>query len=147
MKRFPYKFTILAKTLFTVGFILAGAVIAVNLLRFILTSDKTAYNYITLALTLTIAIFAIALEISVLAASYFSVDEKNLTLKWGFLKNTIPTSEITKLVRMEKSSKLIVYYGSEDNFYVVFIDGKYFDGFMQELIKANKTVTVEYTDG
>lgn len=144
MKKFPYKFTPLIKCFFAIGLLMALGVIAVNVIHFSKTETPGTYNYITLVSTLLVAVLTIVIGISVIFASYFMIDDENLTLRWGFLSQKIKIVSITKLVKLEKSDKLIVNFNG-NNFMVVFISSKYFSDFSATLVSKNKNIVVEYT--
>ena len=145
MKKFPYKFTTTIKVVFTLFFILAIGVIALNVVKFIKDEFRDTYSYVTLISCVSIAIFSIVIAISLIFASYFMIDDENLTLRWGILKNTIKISTITKLVKAETTNKLYVYYGDEE-FMVVFIDPDIFDDFCAFMLTKNKNIIIEHTE-
>lgn len=146
MKKYPYKFTPLIKVLFILGIVLAVAVIVVNAIKFAKTEVVDTYSYITLINTVVVSVFALVLLFSILFNSKFILDDTLLTLRWGFIKNQYKIVSITKLVKLDASNKLILYYDDE-NYIVVYIAPEIFDEFSKDLVEKNKNIVVEYTNG
>ncbi len=146
MKKFPYKFTTLLKCAFVIGILLAISVIVLNIFKFAKSEIIDTYSYITLFSTVVIALFTIALIVSIMLFSRFIIDDTTLTIRWGFIKHQFKIVSITKLVKLDTSNKIILYYDS-DNFMYLYIDSKFFDDFSKELVSKNKDIIVEYTNG
>ena len=145
MKKFPYKFTPLIKTLFCLFFILAIGVIGFNVYKFATAEFHDNYSYATLISCLAIGALTIVIVSSMLFNSYFGINDKFLVLRWGILCNKIELSSITKLQKHEQNDKLLVYYNISDQeeFMVVFIDKLIFDDFSNQLLLKCPEISVE----
>ena len=146
MKKFPYKFTTLLKCAFGIGILLAISVIVLNIFKFAKSEIIDTYSYITLFSTVIIALFTIALIVSIMLFSRFIIDDTTLTIRWGFIKHQFKIVSITKLVKLDASNKIILYYDS-DNFMYLYINSELFDDFSKELVSKNKDIVIEYTNG
>ncbi len=146
MKKFPYKFTTFLKCMFSLGILLAISVIVLNIFKFAKSEVVDSYSYITLICTVVVAIFTIVLILSIVFYSRFIIDDTTLTIRWGLIKHQFKIVSITKLVKLDASNKIILYYNS-DNFMYVYINSEIFDEFSKELVSKNKDIIIEYTNG
>lgn len=116
--KFKYKFKKYVYVIMIVAILLALAVVAMQLVRFI----KYGYdpsNLFSQIITVVLSLFIIILLFSVIFFSFYEVDEKNFTLRWGILKNEISIKEITKVIHSPEENKLTVFWGAQDNFMVI----------------------------
>lgn len=145
LHKFKYKFTKVIICLFAVCLVCAIFMVVFSILR---TGKPPfdSYKIFSIVSSLIIGAFALVFFISVIVNSYFGIDDKNLILNFGFLKNVIPLKDITRLVKMQESNKLIVYY-EQEKYYVVYISQSVFDDFTKCLVEKNKNVIVEFTNG
>ncbi len=142
MKKYSYKWTTLIKVMFCVVFIVATTVIVLNIFKFINTDFRNNYSYITLISSILVGLITLVLAISMLISSYFAITNDHLIFRLGLILNKIDIKTITRIVKNEKTNKLIVYY-NEIDLLVIFIDSVYFDEFTQSLLDANNNIQSE----
>ncbi len=142
--KFKYKYSKLMIAFLYAGLVLALACLIINVIRLINAEDRTSYNWASFISTILISIAFFVLALSMLINSYYKVDEKHLTLCWGFLKNQLEIKSISRMVLDSTNNKLFVYY-NEDNFFV--INAKTIDAtdLITEVRKFNKNVSFEFT--
>lgn len=140
--RFKYKFKNYLYYVMAAAIVLSLTVIGVNMYRLIAGGFDSSkiFGYIT---TFLISILIIVLIASILISSYYEIDEKYLTLKWGILKNQIPVHSITKTVHNPDSNKLTIVYGAEENFMVISVVGINPIDIVDALRKINKKIIFE----
>ena len=80
-----------------------------------------------------------------LISSYYSVENGNLVVKFGFLADRYAIKEIDNINKNVRTDVLIVNFKDESVLRIV-IDAKNFDDFSATIIKENKDVCYGETD-
>lgn len=119
----------------------------VRLIKIILAGgiDVNGYDYVSVALCLILPIICMAFIVALLVNSYYSVDEKNLTIRLGFLKDVYPVKDVANLIHNVKTDVLTISFKDESTLRVI-IDKTSFDDFSAALMKSNKNVVYGETD-
>lgn len=150
--KFKYKIT---RSVYVTILVAAVAVVSilcftfnlVRLIKIILAGgiDVNVYDYASVALCLILPIICIAFIVALLVNSYYSVDEKHLTIRLGFLKDVYPIKDVANLIRNVKTDVLTISFKDESTLRVI-IDKSSFDDFSAALMKSNKNVVYGETD-
>lgn len=150
--KFKYKIT---RSVYVTILVAAVAVVSilfftfnlVRLIKIILAGgiDVNVYDYASVTLCLILPIICIAFIIALLVNSYYSVDEKHLTIRLGFLKDVYPVKDVANLIRNVKTDVLTISFKDESTLRVI-IDKSSFDDFSAALMKSNKNVVYGETD-
>ena len=69
----------------------------------------------------------------------YVIDEKNLTLKIGLIKNKTPLEEIVAITLFKKSNKLVLYF-ADQKYTVIVIKPEDYDQFILELRSKNSKI-------
>lgn len=142
MKKYSYKFTKTMIVAFIAGILVAVACIALNAKRFydLLNSDTaSAYNYVSAGLAIVVGLAGIVILIALIFSSYYTVDDKYLTTKWGLIKSQIAIKQITRVTLYRASKKLVVSYNKEE-FTVICIEESMYDDFADFLKSKNSCI-------
>ena len=144
MKKFKYKYPVWIKIIIIVAIILAVASLVLNIYRLIKANGATTYDYMSFTIAVAISLAGGVLFTAMLVSSGYKVDDNELTLYWGFLKNKLPIKAMKKIVFEQTSEKLVIYY-NEDNFFV--LNGKTCEPLelVDELRKRNDKIIFELT--
>lgn len=122
MKKYKYVYSKTIIILFIVGILVAIASVVLNAYRFILKArgeyEITGYEWFTLGLTIALSILFIAIAVSCFISSYYKVENKNLILSWGFIKNKFDLLEVTKMNYYSNKNRLELIFTDESYFYV-----------------------------
>lgn len=138
MKKFKYSFSTFLKVLLIIatGFTLAGLVLnVINLVKHIDNSIQIIIYSVSILVTLLINFFAV----SILFFGEYVIDEKNLTLKIGLIKNKTPLEEIVAITLFKKSNKLVLYF-ADQKYTVIVIKPERYDQFILELRSKNSKI-------
>lgn len=122
MKKYKYVYSKTVTILFIVGILIAIASIILNAYRFILKMrgeyEITGYEWFTLGLTVALSILFIVIAVSCFISSSYKVENKNLVLNWGFIKNKLDLLEVTKMNYYPNKNRLELIFNDESYFYV-----------------------------
>lgn len=147
--KFKYKFSTAMKIIFAVMYALALGCFAWNLIRLFqaLSSqiELEIYNYISIILCLVLPIAISILITSIILCSYYKIDQKHLTVKFGILTDKYDMKDVDNVVKNVKLKILGVNFKDESALKIL-IDEKRFDDFCSELLKANKNVCYGESD-
>ncbi len=146
--KFKYKYKPHIYAVFIIVYVLAAACFVWNLIRLVNSLSSgialDVYDYISVCLCLLLPIAFAAFETAALVSSYYSVTDKNLTVKFGFLADKYQISDVDSLVKNVKTDRLTIVFKDESELNVV-IDKKDFDDFSAEILKLNKSASYEQT--
>ena len=141
--KFKYKFSTTMKVLFIVMYALAIGCFAWNLVRLFqsLSSqiELETYTYIAIMLCLALPIVVAIFITAIILSSYYKIDDKNLTVKLGFLVDKYDMAEIDNVVKNVKLKQLAINF-KDESMLKVLIEENLFDDFCSALLKANKNV-------
>lgn len=140
MKNYKFKFSKIITIVGIVGIILAIVCMVAGVLRFINLNNQniqiTLYQYISFALTIILPIAYMVIAISAYFNSYYFVTDKEVVLKWGVIANKFNLSDIKEVKLLTNDKKLELVF-SDDSYFLVATDPKWYDDFVDE-IKAKK---------
>ena len=146
---FKYKFSNTLKVLFACMYFLATACFTWNLIRLFnsLTSEIAldTYKYISIFLCLVLPVVISIFITAILRSSNYSIKDKNLIVKFGFMKDVYAIKEIDNIIKNVRTDTLIVNFKDESTLRII-IDKKDFDDFSASVIKENKNVCYGETD-
>ena len=145
MKKFKYKYPIWIKIVVIAAIILAVASLVLNVYRLIKANGAGTYDYMSFTIAVIISLAGGVLFTAMLVSSGYKVDDNDLTLYWGFLKNKLPIKAMKKIVFEQTQERLVIYY-NEDNFFV--LNGKTCEApldLVDELRKRNDKIIFEMT--
>lgn len=143
MKKFGYKFTTITIIVLIAGLCAAAVCLALNVKRFIdlcAAEIQVPKDYATTCLSAVIGLAGIVVIIPVLCSSAYEIDDKNLTVRTGFIKSKIKIKEITRVTLFRCTKKLVVYYGTATDYIAINIDEKDFDAFVDALKEKNSKI-------
>lgn len=145
IKKFRYRFSILSYVLFGLGIALALFMIAYNVYR--ISSEKVTGEYVgSLLLSMSIGVIFLAIAISVLTFSFYTVTKTEIKTRLGLFNSGIKLSDLTEIIQNKKTNKLSVFY-KDGEFSNVVISPKYFESFIKEIKTfAPHIILKEFTD-
>ena len=80
-----------------------------------------------------------------LISSYYSIENGNLVVKFGFLADSYPIKEVDNIIKNVRTNALFVNFKDDSTLRIV-IDKNNFDDFSATIIKENKDVCYGETD-
>ena len=109
------------------------------------SSPDTAspYNYITLVVIYLVSGAYLALTISMLLSSSYTVDDKYFTLNWGILKSRLEIKSMTRVILDDTRHTLTVFY-NDDNYFVVRSATIPFPELVQSLREVNDKIVFDF---
>ena len=123
--------------------LLCGASIGVSVWQIIRFGLNGFSEYLKYPLLILISVFCIAVVISILVKSVFSVDKQYFITQFGFLKSRFPIAQITAMVLDTDTQKLTVYFGEQ---YSIFnVNQAWQDGLIRALMDANPDIDYSFT--
>ena len=117
--------------------------IAASVLRIVQNGVNDFSDALKSPFLILICLFCIAVVVSILIRSQYTVDEEYLTTQFGFIKNKISVQELTSVELDTAAQKLTLYSG--ENFSVVSINKEWNDAFIKALLKANPNIEYTFT--
>lgn len=146
MKIFKYKFTRLTTAFIYIGIALCLTGAGINLYS-VITSDISAepypvYPIIRYVLLFLIPAVLLIVLISLLVSSYYCVNGNVLKTSFGIIKSKYNTADITSVVLDRTTGKLSLFF-KNNSFIVIVVKEEWYDGFINELCKAN--TDIEYS--
>ena len=147
--KFKYKFTTAIYVLFALMYLLGAVCLVWNIIRLIdgVNSSVVVDSYLIIrtvlciALPIVLSIFITAMIIS----SYYTVGDKKLTVKFGFIGDKYSIDDVTGIIKNVKTDVLSLIFKDESTLKIV-IDKGLFDDFSAELMKKNKNISYGETD-
>ena len=143
-KSFPLKFSKLILWLSVGIFALCGAGIVVTVFRIVRNGGLHGFtDFLKFPFLILVCVFCIALMVSLLVKSQYTVDETNLTTQFGFIKSKYALKDFTSIELDREEHKLVVYSG--ESFMVMKVCAEWQDEFASELMKKNPDIEFSYT--
>ena len=143
MKTFKYKYSKL-----TTGFIYAGLVLAVAAFGLNIYSVATenineaanpAFDIIRYILLFGVSVALFVILISLIASSYYSVDEKYFKTSFGVIKSKYKLEDIDSIILDRETNKLSLYLKNE-SFIVVAVKPDWYDEFITAILAGNPNI-------
>ncbi len=130
-RKFRYRFSILGCVLFGIGLALALFMIIYNIYR--ISSGKITSEYISSPLiSIIIGIVFIAVAVSVLSCSFYTVTKTEIKTRLGIFSSAIKLKDLTEIAEIKSSKKLAVFY-KDEQFSNIVISPKHFESFKKEI--------------
>ena len=105
MKKYKFSYSWPVLVLLFAGMVIAILSAVLYTLSFVRSfEDVSTYNYVTLAVIYVVSLGYLVLAVSMLVNSYYSVDDKFFTLRWGILKNQLEIKAMTRVILDVKKS-------------------------------------------
>ena len=123
--------------------LLCGLGIATSVIRILKNGVHGFSDALKSPFFILICRFCIAVVVSILIRSQYTVDDEFLTTQFGFIKNKISVQELTSIELDTTAQKLTLYSG--ENFSVVSINKEWNDAFIKALLKANPNIEYAFT--
>jgi hypothetical protein len=123
--------------------LLCGLGIATSVIRILKNGVHGFSDALKSPFLILICLFCIAVVVSILIRSQYTVDDEFLTTQFGFIKNKISVQELTSIELDTTAQKLTLYSG--ENFSVVSINKEWNDAFIKALLKANPNIEYAFT--
>ena len=123
--------------------LLCGLGIATSVIRILKNGVQGFSDALKSPFLILICLFCIAVVVSILIRSQYTVDDEFLTTQFGFIKNKISVQELTSIELDTTAQKLTLYSG--ENFSVVSINKEWNDAFIKALLKANPNIEYAFT--
>ena len=144
MKKFKFSYSLLVILLLAAGMLVSVVSIALNVSLLFSDSVPSAYNVVSIITVLLVCAAFLALAVSMLVNSYYSIDEKFFTLRWGLLSNKLEIATMTRVELDSEKKTLTVFYG-EENYFVIKSATIPFPDLITELRKINGKIVVEFS--
>ena len=144
MKKFKFSYSLPVILLLAAGMLVSVVSIALNVSRLFSDSVPSAYNVVSIITVLLVCVAFLALAVSMLVNSYYSIDEKFFTLRWGLLSNKLEIATMTRVELDSEKKTLTVFYG-EENYFVIKSATIPFPDLITELRKINGKIVVEFS--
>ena len=139
MKSFRFKYSQLVWVLLLLVFIILLAGVCWNVYTLIanwgVSTTKTVTNFITLALTLFLLVFAI----SIMAFGKYTIKDGHVVVHFGFFKTKTPVSEIVQFTHFKKSDKLVAYF-KDAKYSVIVISKDSYQDFVLAVRELNPSI-------
>lgn len=143
MKTFKYKFSKLIFWVIWAGIALCAVGFAVNLYFCITVGISSAadpvYPIIQYSAMFFVSVVLFVLLVSILKSSYYSVDEKNFTTSFGFIKSRYKIEDIDTIELDRVTNKLSVYFKNE-TYVVIVVKEEWYNDFVQAIIDVNPRI-------
>ena len=143
-KRFRVKFSV--KILILCALIVALSVGGIAVTVFRILNNHGIHGFLDVLkfpLLIAICLFCIALVISLLIKSEYTVEKDKFTTRFGFIKSKFPLDKITAIELDRDEHKLTVRYAEE--FSVLGVGAEWQENFASAIIKANPEIEYSYT--
>lgn len=138
MKKFKYQLPTLAIIVMILGIVVAVACLVWNAIRFInqinSNTDFTLYDYMTYIIIAIVVVGYTVIALGAIFNSYYFVDDKQVVLKWGILKNSIELSEIVEIRLLVSNNRLELVF-KDESYFVVATKREWYDEFINEIKK------------
>ena len=117
--------------------------IATSVLRIVKSGVNNFDDALKSPFLILICLFCVAIIVSVLIRSQYTIDGENLITQFGFIKSKLPLNTITSIELDTSEKKLTLYSG--ENFSVISINKEWNDAFIKALLKANPDIEYTFT--
>ena len=142
-KVFPLKLSKLIITLCFVCIALCLAGIGVTIFRIVRNGGiHGILDALKFPMLILVCLFCIALVVSILIRSQYTVDETNLTTAFGFIKSQYPIKDFTSMTVNSHTHKLTVYQGEE--FFVLTVKEAWENDLVQAILQSKPDIEVSY---
>lgn len=138
-KKFKFSYSPLVIVILIVGIVIAVAAFVMQLISLINNPYPSAYNIVTFISVTLVTAFYLSLAVSMFVASYYMIDDKYLTLRWGILKNQLEIKSMTEVDLNDDTHTLTIFY-NEDNFFVLKSATIPFADLVEGLMSVNKNI-------
>lgn len=142
MKKFRFKFSPLIWTLLFVVLLLSFAGLGFNIFNLVIYLPKGVGKTVIYSIMIVLILLLITIDLSIIFGGEFTIGDKFLTAKFGFIKSKIKLSDIYAVVLYKKDDKLVVY-AKDDKYLVIVIAKELYDEFLISLRKKNKSITYD----
>ncbi len=143
MKKFKYKFTKLTLSLIYAGIALCFAGLGINIFRIINDNIEEAaniiYPIIQYTLFFLIPVILLVLLISLLLASYYSIDENTLKTSFGIIKSKYDVKDIKSVILDRTTNKLSVGM-SNGTLFMIVVNEEWYQDFINALCRTNPLI-------
>lgn len=147
--KFKYKFSTTVFIIFILMYVLAVVCFVWNLIRLInsLSSNVVpdVYSVISTVMCLVLPIVLTVFVTAMILSSYYIIGEKTLRVKFGFISDKYPISDMKGIIKNVKTDELSIIFKDESALKVV-LDKTQFDDFSSELMKKDKNLNYGETD-
>lgn len=147
MKKQPLRFDIVFSK--TIIFLIIAVIVlcligtGISVWRIVKFGIKDFIDVIKYPFLIAVCIFAIVLVVSVWAKSKYEIDDKNLTLCYGFIRSKYAIKDITSITQDNDAKKLSVNFG--ESFMVITISKEWFEEFIRALLQINPDIDYSFT--
>lgn len=139
MKSFRFKYSQLVWVLLLLVMVILIAGVCWNAYTLIsnwgTSTTKTVTNFITLALTVFLLIFAI----SIMVFGKYTIKDGHVFVHFGFFKTKTPVSEIVQFTHFKKSDKLVAYF-KDEKYSVIVISKDCYQDFVLAVREFNPSI-------
>jgi len=146
MKKYKFSYSWYVLTLLFVGMAIAVTSVVLNVMRIINNQSPTDYNYVSIVTVVLVCVGYMILSVSMLVNSYYAIDDKYFTLRWGILKNQLEIKSMTRVVLDSGKRQLTIFY-NENNYFVVKSATIPFPDLVAALREVNKKIIFDFADG
>ncbi len=133
---YKYKFSKWFYVIAIAGYLVSLGCIALNSTRFLTKVSKNIEmgfsEYMSLGFSIVLSVAFIILVTLALIKSEYTLTQDKLILKWGIIKNPVNLEEV-KLIRLITTTQKLELVFEDDSFFVVVIDKKDYQKFVDEL--------------
>ena len=136
MKKYKFKFNKSILIVGIIGVLVAIACMVMGAIRFLnLIKENiniTIYNYITLVLVEVLPVLFIVIVVSAYFNSYYKITDTEIILRWGIIVNKFRLSDVKEVKCLTVKNKLELLF-SDDTYFVVVTDKRWYEDFVDEL--------------
>lgn len=144
MKKYNFKFSKTTKIFIYLGLALAAAAFAVN--TYFLATDglgnaaNVVYPILRYTLMYFVSVLLTVTLISLLLASYYTIDGTTLKTSFGIVKSKYDVAKIETVLLDRNTEKLTVYFDGGE-YIVIAVNTDWYESFVDDLIKANPKIS------
>ncbi len=148
-KRYPFKYSALALTLFALGLALSAAAFAYatwQLVDFLRGDSSSVYAWMKFALFyLASALLALFL-ISMLIRSQYVINDTHLVMQLGIIRQKYELSRIYSVHLFRGSGKLAVYFDDfKTDYIIIVVKEAWYEDFVRELTARNEKIAFSFS--
>lgn len=147
--QFPFKFSALMIMVFVLLLLLCAGGFGLTLWQFIdfLKGDiGSVWEWLKYILMFLVCGLLFVLVVAMLIKSQYVITDKELILRFGFIKTRYELKKIRSVRRFMGSGRLAVYFDSMRNEYaVIVVKESWFDDFVKALRDKNENIDFDFT--
>lgn len=142
-KHFKIKFSVKIILLCVAVLAVCAAGIALSIVRICNYGIHGFNDVIKYPFLIAVSLACVVIVVALLIRSEYTVDDKDFTVKFGFIKTKYPIKDVTKVFLDREKNKLTVYMGEQ--YAVLSVDQKWNDEIVRELMSRNQNIEYSFS--